>query len=260
MDWPRFGGASRLFLTRVAVALGCLAECACVTRPSASRAPSAPALSMPVQSTPTRDAASSEPLATIQATEATTSAHDATPTLRDDATPTPSIAPATKTYRSVLSVGDSFNGAFSLALEKKFKAEGAAFSRDVWVAVALSTFAREPRFAKLLDKHAPDLVIVNLGANDIDDHEPEAQAKYIRQVVALIRARACDCYWVAPALWKKDSGIVDVLAKSVGPCRFFDSRGFKVERRGDGWHPSVDGGALWAEKFWTFFKRESDAP
>ena len=156
-----------------------------------------------------------------------------------------------KTYRSVLSVGDSFNGAFSLALEKRFKATGAAFARDVWVAVALSTFAREPRFAALLEKHTPDLVIVNLGANDIDDHDPEAQAKHVRRIVGLIGAR--DCYWVAPALWKKDTGIVDVLARSVAPCRFFDSKGFKVERRGDGWHPSVDGGAAWAERFWAFF-------
>jgi lysophospholipase L1-like esterase len=179
-----------------------------------------------------------------------------------DPSPTTPPSPEPRTYRSVLSVGDSFNGAFSLALEKKFKAEGAAFARDVWVAVALSTFARDARFANLLAKHAPDLVIVNLGANDIDDHEPEAQAKYVRRVVALIgsRAPACDCYWVAPALWKKDTGIVDVLARSVAPCRFFDSKGFKVERRGDGWHPSVDGGALWAEKFWTFFKADARAP
>ena len=179
------------------------------------------------------------------------------------ASPSSSAAPTTiedepanpaKTYRSVLSVGDSFNGAFSLALEKRFHATGAAFARDVWVAVALSTFAREPRFAKLLEKHAPDLVIVNLGANDIDDHDPEAQASHVRRIVSLIGER--DCYWVAPALWKKDTGIVDVLARSVAPCRFFDSKGFKVERRGDGWHPSVDGGAAWAERFWAFFQGE----
>ena len=252
MDWPRFGGASRLFLRRVGVALACCAGCACASRPSTRREPT---LGSSVRSTPARETARSEPPAI-----AAPPANDAASTVPDDATPTPLVAPTAKTYRSVLSVGDSFNGAFSLALEKKFKAEGAAFARDVWVAVALSTFAREPRFAKLLDRHGPDLVIVNLGANDIDDDEPEAQAKYIRRVVALIRARECDCYWVAPALWKKDTGIVDVIAKSVAPCRFFDSRGFKVERRGDGWHPSVDGGALWAEKFWTFFKRNGNAP
>lgn len=178
--------------------------------------------------------------------------------------PAPSVAPSgasstppdppapPKHYRTVLSVGDSFNGAFSLALEKKFHAEGTTFVRDTWVAVAISTFAREPRFGDLVKKHDPDLVLVNLGANDIDDGDPEAAAKHVRAIVEKIGDR--DCYWIAPALWKKDTGIVDVLAKSVAPCRFYDSKGFKVRRRGDGWHPSVEGGALWAERFWDFFQ------
>ena len=153
----------------------------------------------------------------------------------------------------MLSVGDSFNGAFSLALEKRFRADGAAFIRDTWVAVAISTFAREPRFGDLIAKHDPDLVLVNLGANHVDDESPEAAVKHVRSIVEKIGAR--DCWWIAPALWKKDKGIVDVLARNVAPCRFFDSKGFKVERRGDGWHPSVEGGALWADRFWDAFQR-----
>ncbi len=160
----------------------------------------------------------------------------------------------------MLSVGDSFNGAFSLALAKHFDAEGARFVRDVWVAVAISTFARSDRMSKLVAANDPDLVLVNLGANDVNSNDPARSIVDIRAIVAKLDGR--DCYWIAPALWKKDTGIVDVLAASVAPCRFFDSKGFKVERGKDHWHPSVEGGAVWAEEFWRFFgaTRRRDAP
>ena len=186
-------------------------------------------------------------LATATATATPTPTATATPT-----PPPPDPPPPPKRYRRVLSVGDSFNGAFSLALEKKFRADDAAFFRDTWVAVAIPTFARDSRLPDLLAKHDPDLVLVNLGANHIDDGDPETAAKHVHAIVQLIGAR--DCYWIAPALWKKDTGIVDVIARSVAPCRFFDSKGFKVGRRGDGWHPSVEGGAVWADRFWDFFQ------
>jgi hypothetical protein len=221
----------------------------CGAAPVAASAPSASAPAKSAASTSAPMAASSS-ASSAPATSAVAASAPIASAVLEPATPT---APVAKSYRRVLSVGDSFNGAFSLALEKHFRAEGAEFSRDTWVAVAISTFARAPRFGDLLAKHDPDLVLVNLGANHVDDEAPEASIKHIRAIVDAIGAR--DCYWIAPALWKKDKGIVDVLARSVAPCRFFDSKGFKVERRGDGWHPSVEGGALWAERFWQFFQK-----
>ncbi len=190
--------------------------------------------------------------AASSATAPTAMLSTSTATATSTAPSPPEPPPPPKRYLRVLSVGDSFNGAFSLALEKKFRADGAAFFRDTWVAVAIPTFARDSRLPDLLAKHHPDLVLVNLGANHIDDGDPETAAKHIHAIVQRIGAR--DCYWIAPALWKKDTGIVDVLARSVTPCGFFDSKGFKVGRRGDGWHPSVEGGALWADRFWDFFQ------
>jgi acyl-CoA thioesterase-1 len=189
---------------------------------------------------------------TASPTPTPTSTSTASPTSTSTSTPTATSTPAApKRYRTVLSVGDSFNGAFSLALAKRFDADGTRFVRDVWVAVAISTFARSDRMSKLVAASDPDLVLVNLGANDVNSNDPESAAADIRAIVAKLDGR--DCYWIAPALWKKDTGIIDVLAKSVAPCRFFDSKGFRVERGKDHWHPSVDGGAVWADEFWKFF-------
>ncbi len=180
-----------------------------------------------------------------------TSTSTSTSTSTESMSAPPSSPPAPKRYRTVLSVGDSFNGAFSLALKKHFEAEGARFVRDVWVAVAISTFARSDRMSKLVASSDPDLVLVNLGANDVSSNDPEHSVDDIRAIVRALDGR--DCYWIAPALWKKDTGIVDVLRDSVAPCRFFASKGFRVERGKDHWHPSVEGGAVWADEFWKFF-------
>jgi hypothetical protein len=169
-----------------------------------------------------------------------------------DATDSEPAPPAPRRYKVVVSAGDSFNGAFSMALAPRFRAEGARFVRDVWVGVGVGQFDRHRRFADLLAQHKPDLVIVSLGANDIDDSDLEAAARSVRSIVQKIGAR--DCYWIAPAMWKKDTGILEVLERNVAPCRFFSSRGFKVERGRDGWHPSVKGGADWAERFWEWFE------
>jgi lysophospholipase L1-like esterase len=159
-------------------------------------------------------------------------------------------ARAPKHYRSVLHAGDSFTGALGLALGKKFVAEGSAFHKDVWVSVAISTFSKERRFAEQIKRWDPDLVILTLGANDLDDEHPQTQAAHVRAIVAAVGAR--DCYWIAPATWKKDTGVVDVIARSCAPCTFFDSRGLKVARK-DGIHPTLEGGAVWANRFWEFF-------
>ena len=192
-----------------------------------------PRLSIPVES--------STPISTPTSASTSTS----TPTSTPMPTPTP------KRYRTVLSAGDSFNGAFSLGLRDRFRAEGATFVSDVWVGVAVGTFQRDPRFARLIARTDPDLVILSLGANDVTSSDLDAAAESVRAIVKAIGPR--DCYWVAPAMWRKDTGIIDVLEKNVAPCRFFASRGFKVERARDGWHPSVKGGADWAARFWEFF-------
>jgi len=170
----------------------------------------------------------------------------------DEAPPQPAPSPP-KRYRRVLSVGDSFNGALSLALQRRFAASGADFARDVWVGVAIGTFVHARRFPDLVASHKPDLVLITLGANDVDTTDLETLGRDVRAIVA--KVGGADCVWIAPALWKKDkTGLVEALERNAAPCRFFASRGFKVERRGDGWHPSVKGGADWADRFWDFFE------
>ena len=155
-------------------------------------------------------------------------------------------------YKRVLHAGDSLTGAMALALGKRFVAEGSGYHKDVWVGVSVATFDTERRFADQLLSHDPDLVLITLGANDIDSPEPDKIALHVRNIVRKVGGR--DCYWIGPATWKEDTGVVDVIANNCAPCRFFDSRGLKLERK-DGIHPTIKGGQAWADRFWDYFER-----
>jgi lysophospholipase L1-like esterase len=164
-----------------------------------------------------------------------------------------------KHYRVVVHTGDSMvGGGLCKALAPKFKSEGTKFVRDVWEAASLVAFADSDRIPKLMKKYDPDLVLLTLGANDVFDKHPEYMIRYIESIVKKVGDR--DCYWIGPPLWKGDSGLVGVIRDHVAPCKFFDSSGLTLQRAGDGIHPTEKGGAVWADRFWEFFKAQDDRP
>jgi hypothetical protein len=170
--------------------------------------------------------------------------------------PLPAPLPS-KHYQRVLHAGDSLTGALGVALGKRFRAEGVEYHKDVWVSVPISVFDRRPRFSNLLTRYDPDLVLITLGANDADAPHPEALIPHVKRIVQRIGAR--DCIWIGPAMWKKDTGIVDIIARECAPCRFYDSRGLSLARK-DGIHPTPEGGEVWAERFWHYFMTGDAGP
>ena len=106
-----------------------------------------------------------------------------------------------------------------------------------------------------VEKHKPDLVLINLGTNEVFVPAPQALEGRIRAIVRRVGAR--DCIWIGPPTWNGDKGIVEVLRENVAPCRFFDSSNMGIERISDGIHPTDKGGEQWAARFWTFFRADT---
>lgn len=155
----------------------------------------------------------------------------------------------------VLHVGDSMvggDGGLTKALDRRFTAEGAKFLRSYKVSESIVSFDKSPKLKELLAKHHPDIVILTLGTNDVFVPFPASMVGNIRNIIGRIGAR--ECYWIGPPTWKPDTGIVQVLKDNVAPCKFFDSASLKLQRAGDGIHPTDRGGADWATSFWAFFR------
>jgi hypothetical protein len=151
----------------------------------------------------------------------------------------------------VLHVGDSFVMAgFSQALRPKMKSVAALY--EVRPAQASYTTTWHTKLSKLVGDYHPDLVIITLGANEVTLTDPWARADAVSRLVKIVGDTPC--VWVTPPLWRKDTGIIEVIKQRAKPCLVFDSDAVAgpIARQPDSIHPSNAGGAVWAEAFWKW--------
>ncbi len=218
--------------------------------------PETPPPAKPSASPTAVPAASSAPAVTAQPSAEpvpTASAEVAPPA------PPPPAPPPIPPNTVVLSVGDSFLLAgFSQALKPKLKELGARYEVRSDQSSYTVTWAGKMELA--VANTQPDLVIINLGANEMSNTDPPAHAPAVRRIVKSIGDRPC--VWVSPPSWRKDTGILDVIRENTAPCRFFDSDEHVKEpipRQSDKIHPNAEGGAIWAAAFWKWL-HEQRAP
>lgn len=157
--------------------------------------------------------------------------------------------------RLVLHAGDSMvggTGGLTTALEAKYKPLGSKFVRDWQVSVSIQTYARSKHFSELLAKYDPDLVILTLGANDMLVPFPQSLASFIQAIAKKVAPR--ECYWLTPIPWTKDIALIQVIKDNAAPCKVFDGSALKIQRAGDGIHPTDKGGAEWAAAFFRLYE------
>ncbi len=182
--------------------------------------------------------------------------------VRVDAPPAPPAE--TRKGAWVLHIGDSFvYASLQQNLGPRFHGAGTGYVVDATTSTYTTTWAGDPDLDKWLARR-PSLVLVTLGANEVDMPVPEEHAGAVRQLVRRIRDAGASCAWIAPPLWKRDTGILQVIHDHCAPCLFFDSDAVlgglhPDERQRDGIHPNERGGARWATAFWGWLEDHRDA-
>jgi lysophospholipase L1-like esterase len=221
------------------LSLGALALAACAAQPSAPAAspdptpiaaPSAP----PSSAAPTLPADSP----TIAAPGSTASAPSASP--RPTAEPLPKGT-------LVLQIGDSFAAALGGELGKLLNAQGVRSALEYKTASYIPNWSYDGDVPKFVSLYHPDLVLITLGANEIEIPKPEMRAGPIKHLVGELGGRPC--VWVAPPLWKPDTGLLKVIKDNIAPCRYLDSNALvhDLPRGRDKIHPSSEGREIWAK-------------
>jgi len=163
----------------------------------------------------------------------------------------------------VLHIGDSFVHAFlQQNLRRRFQASGTEYVVDATTATYTTTWANDPELDTWLARR-PSLVLVTLGANEVDMAAPLDHAPAVKQLVSKIGEASTSCVWITPPLWKTDSGILQVIHDHDAPCLFLDSDALlgglrPSERQRDGIHPNERGGARWAEAVWSWLTDHRD--
>ena len=196
-------------------------------------APSAPVPSVPTEPPEPAPSSSSEPVAA--------------------AAPAPAPLPA---GTRVLQIGDSFADALGSRLGKLLRAVGVRSELEFETPSYIPNWSYGAKLPNLVARYHPDLILITLGANEIEIPQPEERAKPIRHLVSMLGGRPC--VWVAPPLWKPDSGVLNVIRDNVAPCRYLDSNLLlhDLPRARDNIHPSLEGREIWAKVVFDWLARE----
>ncbi len=164
----------------------------------------------------------------------------------------------------VLHIGDSFvHASLQQSLGPRFRATGANYVVDATTATYTTTWANDPELERWLARR-PSLVLITLGANEVEMPVPEEHAAAVEQLVRKIAGAQASCAWITPPMWKKDTGILRVIHDHAPPCLFLDSDAVvgeldPAERQRDGIHPNERGGARWAAGVWDWLVEHRDA-
>ncbi|HWA75089.1 MAG TPA: SGNH/GDSL hydrolase family protein [Polyangiaceae bacterium] len=201
-------------------------------------------------------AAPPAPVAPAASPVAVAPAPTATAPVSIPATPEPEKALPTGTL--VLHVGDSFAAALGVPLAKRLKAAGLRNIVEFKTASYIPTWAFGPELKKFVTNYNPDLVLITLGANELEIPDPPQRVGAIKKIVATVGTKPC--VWISPPLWKKDTGLLEVIRENVGPCRYLDSDSLvhDLPRGPDKIHPSTEGREMWAEAVFSWLGKARD--
>ncbi len=156
----------------------------------------------------------------------------------------------------VLQIGDSFAAALGIELGKLLKAQGVRSALEYKTASYIPNWSYDGDVPKFVSTYRPDLVLITLGANEIEIPKPEMRAGPIKHLVGELGGRPC--VWVAPPLWKPDTGLLKVIKDNIAPCRYLDSNALvhDLPRGHDKIHPSPEGREIWAKVVFDWLSSE----
>jgi lysophospholipase L1-like esterase len=149
---------------------------------------------------------------------------------------------------TVLHIGDSFAAALGIDLNRELRAQGIRAVLKYETATYIPTWAHAKDLEKYMWTYHPDLVLITLGANELEIPEPRERAKTIQRLVGRLGGRPC--VWVAPPLWEgARPALLETIKESCAPCVYLDSTALvpHLERNRDGIHPSTEARKIWAK-------------
>ncbi|HVY27140.1 MAG TPA: SGNH/GDSL hydrolase family protein [Polyangiaceae bacterium] len=231
---------------------------ACASTPAHTPS-SAPADSAPAEPAPAPSAAAPAPPAPAPAESAAApAAAPAEPSaVPADAAIATTPAPLPQGTR-VLQVGDSFAAALGIELGKLLKQSGLRTSLETKTPSYIGDWAFGPVLRKAIADYNPDLVLITLGANEVEIPVPAQRVGPVQRLIKSLGDRPC--VWILPPLWKQDTGVMQVIKDNAKPCQVLDSTQLvpSLPRGPDHIHPSSEGRSIWATAVFEWLKQARD--
>jgi hypothetical protein len=151
--------------------------------------------------------------------------------------------------KSVLHFGDSMVPLVANYLRPLIEKSGGRYEIVSTSSSTTLSWAEGDKLTELLSKHDPELVLISLGSNELFfEDDLEQRGKAVRNIVERVGARPC--LWIGPPAWTKLRGFLEILAKNLDRCGYFDSAVLNMDRQADGRHPTWGASHAWAGKVW----------
>jgi acyl-CoA thioesterase-1 len=162
-------------------------------------------------------------------------------------------------YKTVLHLGDSevgFGGGLTKALQRRFEARGIRFFSNSLTSAGIQSYEHEERLPRMVKLYKPELVLLNLGTNNLSVPHPDVLAASIRNIAKKLSTDGRECIWIGPphlrAATKSEAAMTKVIEENVAPCKYFDSSQLELQMQSDRIHPTDKGGDVWADQLWRF--------
>ncbi len=158
--------------------------------------------------------------------------------------------------KATVLVGDStvgFHDGLSRGMRRRLEPLEGDFYAAAYASTGIKSFTDDDRWVQVLRTRKPRVVLISLGTNNVYQARPAELRPYIERIVR--KVAPAECVWIAPPVWKSDTGVIALLREHAAPCRFFDTTRLVLERARDGIHPSSRGGDAWAEAIHAFMTR-----
>ncbi len=145
----------------------------------------------------------------------------------------------------ILLIGDSQLEAMRKPFYNYITANGHELSATVlWYGSSSKQWANTDTLAYYLIKYKPTMVVLVLGLNELFMNDFDQRRMNIQKIKNNLEAKGLNHYWIGPAAWKKDLGVIDIMQSEWGN-RFFPSHKLTLGRAKDNRHPSSDAAWGW---------------
>jgi hypothetical protein len=162
------------------------------------------------------------------------------------------------TQQRILIAGDSMSGFLRLRLNDYCQQNGHVMYSVVWNSGNTIWFAETDTLDYFIAKFQPTYILIVLGGNELTLPHPEYRQKHIDKIIRKIGN--IPYVWIGPPNWEEDTGINDMLLKSVGRKRFFPSLKLEFDRQSDGAHPTQKSAYIWMDSIAAFMMTKSKHP
>ena len=114
----------------------------------------------------------------------------------------------------------------------------------IWYGSSTKQWGQTDTLDYFITKYKASAVIVAIGLNELFVNDFDNRKIYIDNIISKLKKHHVKYFWIGPAAWTKDKGIIDLMQQEVGKT-FYASQNLVLERENDKRHPSRKAAQIW---------------